>query len=166
MTVINLLYVHRKILCWRCIKVISYTYLTGVVKRCLQKWWKQATSAAVTKYKKPPSPPLCFGHTAANHPPTAHCGFTLIGDQKQTIIQAQTSPGKNCQGILHCKVSLNQVTYSNYSQSLKAAPLPSSVLLTHNSLLELFLGCLEKQALTASPLHFERPQWLKVIPLK
>ena len=28
-------------------------------------------------------------------------------------------------------------------------------------LLELSLGSLEKQALTASPLHFERPQWLK-----
>ena len=45
-----------------------------------------ANSAAVPKYKKPPSPPLCFGHTAANHPPTAQCGFTLIGDQKKTVI--------------------------------------------------------------------------------
>ena len=35
------------------------------------------------------------------------------------------------------------------------------MLLTHNSELELSLGCLAKQALTASPLHFERPQWLE-----
>ena len=33
-------------------------YLTGFVKRCLQKSWKQANSAAVTKYKKQPSSPL------------------------------------------------------------------------------------------------------------
>ena len=69
-------------------------YLTGFVKRWLQKSRKEANSAAVTKYKSLPSPPLCFGHTTANHPPTAHCVFTLIGDQKQTIIQAHSSPGK------------------------------------------------------------------------
>ena len=40
------------------------------------------------------SPPLCFGQTTANHHPTPHCGLTLIGDQKQTIIQAYNSPGK------------------------------------------------------------------------
>ena len=38
---------------------------------------------------------------------------------------------------------------------------PSPVLLTHNSELELSLGCLAKQALTASPLNFKRPQWLE-----
>ena len=38
------------------------------------------------KVQEPPSPPLCFSHTTANHSPTAHCGFTLIGDQKQTFI--------------------------------------------------------------------------------
>ena len=37
---------------------------------------------------EPPSPPLCLGHRAANQPPTTHCGFTLIGDPKQIIIQA------------------------------------------------------------------------------
>ena len=68
------------------------------------------------RVQKPPCPPLCFGHTTANHQPTAHSGFILI-DQKQTIIQACTSPGKNCQGILHCKFSLNEATYSNCGQS-------------------------------------------------
>ena len=55
----------------------------------------QANSAAVTKFKKKlPSPPLYFGQTTANHHPTPNCRFTLIGDQKQTIIQAYASPGK------------------------------------------------------------------------
>ena len=70
------------------LRIYIYMYLTGFVKRCLQKWWKRANSAALTKYKKPPTPPLCLGHRAANQPPTAHCGTTLTGDQKQTIIQA------------------------------------------------------------------------------
>ena len=35
------------------------------------------------------------------------------------------------------------------------------MLLTHDSELELSLGCLAKEALTASPLNFERPQWLE-----
>ena len=38
---------------------------------------------------------------------------------------------------------------------------PSPVLLTHKSELKLSLGCLAKQALTANPLNFERPQWLE-----
>ena len=38
--------------------------------------------------EKLPSPPLCFGQTTNNHLPTPQCGFTLIGDQKQTIIEA------------------------------------------------------------------------------
>ena len=77
------------------IYIFIYIYLTGFVKRCLKKLSNQANSAAVTKLnKKVPSPPLCFGQTTANHHPTPHCGLTLIGDQKQTIIQAYTSPGK------------------------------------------------------------------------
>ena len=43
----------------------------------------------------------------------------------------------------------------------KSSNPPSRVLLTHNSQLELSLGCLAKQALTASPLNFERPQLLE-----
>ena len=49
------------------------------------------TSQFCCPYKvqtEPPSPPLCPGHRAANQPPTTHCGFTLIGDPKQIIIQA------------------------------------------------------------------------------
>ena len=36
--------------------------------------------------KKLPFPPPCFGQTTANHHPTPHCGLTLIGNQRQTII--------------------------------------------------------------------------------
>ena len=66
--------------------------------------------------EKLPSPPLCFGQTTANHPPTPQCGFTLIGDQKQTIIQAYTGAGKIAnEGMLHRKVPLNKATNSNCS---------------------------------------------------
>ena len=96
--------------------------------------------------KKLPSPPLCFGQTTANHHHTPHCGLTLIGDQKQTSYTVKshlTTP----QTLTAVKVSKQQP--------------PSPVLLTHNSELELSLGCLAKQALTASPLNFEQPQWLE-----
>ena len=74
---------------------------------------------------------------------------------KAIIIQLYTGAGKIAnEGTLYCKISLNELT------AVKVNP-PSPVLLTHNSELELSLGCLAKQALTASPLHFERPQWLE-----
>ena len=66
--------------------------------------------------EKLPSPPLCFGHTTANHLPTAQCGLTLIGDQKQIIIQLYTGAGKIAnEGMLYCKISLNKATNSNCS---------------------------------------------------
>ena len=62
------------------------------------------------------SPPLCFGHTTANHLPTPQCGFTLIGDQKRIIIQLYTGAGKIAnEGMLYCKISLNEATNSNCS---------------------------------------------------
>ena len=102
-------------------------YLIGFVKRWLPKLWKQANSATVTKYKSLPSPPLCFGHTTANHPPTAHCWFTLFGDQKQTIIQAHSSAGKIAKAsyTVDCEVSLIEATYSNCSQSMETTTLPT-----------------------------------------
>ena len=61
--------------------------------------------------EKLPSPPLCFGQTTANHPPTPQCGFTLIGDQKQTIIHAYTGAGKIAnEGMLHCKIVKSYLT--------------------------------------------------------
>ena len=69
-------------------------YLTGFVKRWLLKSPKQDISAAVNKYKRLSTPPLCFGRTTATHRPTAHYSLTLTGDQKQTYIQACTGPGK------------------------------------------------------------------------
>ena len=115
--------------------------------------------------EKLPSPPLYFGQTTANHPATPQYGFTLIGDQKQTIIQAYTSPGKIA------KESYAVVSHLTRPQTLTAVKVskqqppppppasPSPVLLTHNS--ELSPGCLAKQALTASSLNFERPHWLE-----
>ena len=75
------------------------------------------------------------------------------------------TPGKICLGTLDCRVSLKQVTYSNYSQSQIITPpllcaFDTQLRVTH-PLLELSLGCLEKQSLTASPLPFEWPQWLE-----
>ena len=102
--------------------------------------------------KKLPSPPLCFGQTTANHHPTPHCGLTLIGAQRQTITQAYTSPGKIVKASYTVKFHLTR------PQTLTAV---SPVLLTHNSELELSLGCLAKLALTANPLNFARPQWLE-----
>ena len=112
--------------------------------------------------KKLPFPPLCFGQTTANHQPTPQCGFTLIGDQKQTIIQAytSTSPGKIAKASYTVKSHLTRpqtLTAVKVSkQQPPPPPPPSPVLLTHTSELELSLGCLAKQALTASSLNFER----------
>ena len=90
----------------------------------------------------------------ANHPPTAHCGFTLIGDQKQTIIQAYTSPGKIA------KASYTVRSHSTRSHTITAVKVskqqPSqpcafdTQLRATHPLLELSLGCLEMQALTAT----------------
>ena len=72
-----------------------YVYLTGFVKRCLQKLSKQPNSAVVKSTKASLPTPVLIAHTTANHPATAHCGLTLIGaDQRQTIIQAYTRPEK------------------------------------------------------------------------
>ena len=110
-------------------------------------------------------PPLCFSQTTANHPPTAHCGFTLIGNQKQTIIQAYTRPGKTAKASYTVKTHLMELeTLTAVKVSKQEPPLPCAfdrkLRLTH-PLLELSLGCLAKQALTASPLNFGRPQWLE-----
>ena len=51
---LHLLDLHPRMPIWR----QTPRYLTGFVKRCLQKWSKQTNSAAVTKYKKPPTPAL------------------------------------------------------------------------------------------------------------
>ena len=115
--------------------------------------------------KAPPCPSLCSGHTTTNHPPTAHCGLTLMGDQKKTIIQAYTSPGKNPQGNLRCQIHLRRphtLTAVKVSKRIATQPCDFDTQLraTH-PLLEPPLGSLEMQALTASPLHFERPQWLE-----
>ena len=68
-----------------------------ICQRCLQKFWKQANSAAV-QVQKPPSPPLRFGNTTANHPPSANCGFTLIGDQKQTLYHSGLHQSRSKEG--------------------------------------------------------------------
>ena len=113
----------------------------------------------------PPHPCALVTQLPITHP--LHSGFTLIGDRKQTIIQAHTSPGKIAKAsyTVDCNVSLNEAAYSNCIQSMETTTLPDSpVLLTQLSatylLLELSLGCLEMQALTASTLQFEQPQWL------
>ena len=90
------------------LKSHKHSFYRGVRKKQnayyinISKWIGQRVPAEIVKttkfccrhkVRKPPSSPLCFGHTAANHPTTSHFGFTLIGDQRQTIIQAYTSPG-------------------------------------------------------------------------
>ena len=124
------------------------------------------TLTAVKVSKQQPFPPLCFGQTTANHHPTPHCGFTLIGDQKQTIIQAytSTSPGKIAKASYTVKSHLTRpqtLTAVKVSKQQPPPPPPSPVLLTHTSELELSLGCLAKQALTTSSLNFERLHWLE-----
>ena len=111
----------------------------------------------------PPHPCALVTQLPISHP-LHTVGSLLVVIKSNLSLRPSLVPEKNCQGTLDCKVSLKQATYSNYSQSLKLAPLPSPLLLTDNSelrvthpLLELPLGCLEKQALTASPLNFERP---------
>ena len=133
--------------------------------RCCQKVPAEIVKTSQFCYrhkvkKKLLSPPLCFGQTTANHHPTPHCGFTLTGDQKQTIIQAYTSPGKIAKASYTGKSHLTRPQTLTAVKVSKQQP-PSPVLLTHNSELELSLGCLAKQALTASPLNFERPHWLE-----
>ena len=89
---------------WICQKVAAEIVKTS------QFCWGQ------TLKEKLPSPPLCFGQTTANHLPTPQCGFTLIGDQEQIIIQLYTGAGKIAnEGMLYCKVSLNKATNSNCS---------------------------------------------------
>ena len=107
-------------------------YLTRFAKRWLLKSWKQEISAAITNYKNLPTPPLCFSHTLANHPPTAHSGLTLIGDEKQTIIQAYTRPGKIP------KPSCTVKSYSSRPHSLNAfkvskQPSPSPLCFWHTT---------------------------------
>ena len=71
------------------------------------------------------------------------------------------------QGKLSMKACYTVKSHLTRPQTLTAVkvskeqPPPCPVLLTHHSELALSLGCLAKQALTASPLHFERPQWLQ-----
>ena len=118
----------------------GYTHLVHI-----SNWICQKVPAEIVKTCKfccrhkvqmPPSPPLCFGHTTANHPPTAHCGFTLISDQKQTIIQAYTRLGKIAKASYTVKSHLTR-SHTLTAVSLKAAtppsPSPSPMLLTHNS---------------------------------
>ena len=68
----------------------------------------------------------------------------------------------NSLGMLHCIVWLKEATYSECTQSLKTTtPHPCAFdtkLSATHPLLEQSLGCLKMQALTASPLGFERPQ--------
>ena len=130
----------------------------------ISNWIRQKVPVEVVKpsqfccrhkvLKKLSSPPLCFGQTTANHHPTPHCGLTLIGDQKQTIIQAYTSPGKIAKASYTVKSHLTRPQTLTAVKVSKQQP-PSPVLLTHKSELELSLDCLAKQALMASPLNFE-----------
>ena len=76
--------------------------------------------------KKLPSPPLCFGQTTANHHPTPHCGFTLIGNQKKTIIQAYTRPGKNAKASYSVKSHLRPQTLTAVKVSKQQPPPPPS----------------------------------------
>ena len=71
----------------------------SIIAKCyISNWICQKVAAGIVKTSQfcchhevqkvtLPSPVL-WSHSCPNHPPTAHCGFTLIGDQKQTIIQA------------------------------------------------------------------------------
>ena len=123
---------------------------------------KKANSAAVTEYKSHPAHHCALvTQLPCNHPPTTHCGFTLIGDQNQTIIQAYTSPEKIAKASYTVKSHLTRphtifaVKVSKQQPSQPCA-FDTQLRATH-LLLKLSLGCLEMQTLTASPLHFERP---------
>ena len=101
----------------------------------MSKWICQKVATEIVKTsqfcyrhklkEKLPSPPLCFGHTTANHLPTPQCGFTLIGDQKQIIIQLYTGAGKIAnEGMLHCKISLNKATQTLTAVKVSKQQLP------------------------------------------
>ena len=68
------------------------------------------------KIQKPPSPPLRFGNTTANHPPSAHCGFTLIGDQKQTLYHSGLHQSRSKEG----KKELENKVHNHFEAQVKA----------------------------------------------
>ena len=109
--------------------------------------------------------PVLIAHTTANHPATAHCGLTLIGDQKQTIIQAYTRAGKIAKASHTVNSDLMRPqTPTAVKASTQPPPQPcgfdTQVRVTH-PLLDQSLGCLAEQVLTASPLNFARSHWLE-----
>ena len=134
--------------------ILSCVYISNCISQKVPAEIVETTKLCCShKVQKPASPPLCFAHTTANHPATAHCGLTLIGDQKQTIMQAYTRPGK----IAMASYTVN--SHLTRPQTQRNHPQPcafdTQLRVTH-PLLELSLGCLAKQVLTASPLNFER----------
>ena len=71
---LHFLGLHPRMPFWR----QTLRYLTGFVKRCLQKWWKQANSAAVTKYKKATLPtPVPWSQSCQS---ATHCTLWVHSD--------------------------------------------------------------------------------------
>ena len=107
-----------------------------------------------------PTPGVLVTELPISHPLQTVGPLWLVIKSKLSI-RPSLAQEKIAKGTLDCKLSLKQVTYSNYSQTLKLAPPPpqpctfdTELRVTH-PLLELPLGCLEKQALTASPCRSE-----------
>ena len=72
-------------------------FLTGFAKDAYRNF-ENKQILLPSQVQKPPSPPLRFGNTTANHPPSANCGFTLIGDQKQTLYHSGLHQSRSKEG--------------------------------------------------------------------